>query len=185
MPHEAIGRELDECLASGEFVAYHKWGDDPSIFLVGVVQDLTPTKATFQSVDSRGTLEAKTDAVPLRLIHTLDRGTPYLHRLRTLYEIGPAEPVETHEARKAAEIRRLLEEAARKENVVRIWTSAEESSDVLVLAIDDETVAVTTVFDAKRIEGHSVIRLKRIVRARYGASEGDDTRVYREGERAR
>lgn len=32
MPHEKIRRIFDECRGPGEFVAYHKWGDQPDIW---------------------------------------------------------------------------------------------------------------------------------------------------------
>lgn len=179
MAHEEIYRELEECRVSGEFVAYHKWGGDPSIFLVGIVRDLTPTKATFQDVDPRGVLK-EIGAVPLRLIHTLDRGTLYLWRLRTLYELGPS-VLEERDVRKPAGVRALLEQAAREGTVVRVWTSAQEADEVRVLSVGEETATLSSVYDAGPPNGRTTIRLKRIVRVRWGPSEADDTRVYRQG----
>lgn len=99
MPHEEIRRVLDECRNTREFVAYHKWGDQPDVFLVGVVRDLSGTKATFTDVDPRGRLEEGTHAVPLRLIHSLDRGTLYLRRLQILHGMESEEETETEDVR--------------------------------------------------------------------------------------
>ncbi|RYG29300.1 hypothetical protein EON81_26960, partial [bacterium] len=64
MPHEEIHRELSECLDTREFVAYHKWGADPGIFLVGQVQELSPTSVYFWDIDTNGEFEADPHHVP-------------------------------------------------------------------------------------------------------------------------
>ena len=119
--------------------------------------------------------------MPLRLIHTIDRNTPYLWRLRALHEMGPAPPIEEREARKRTEIRAILQDAAQDAAIVRIWTAAGEKNDALVLAVGEEAVAVAPVFEGGPADGRSVIRLRRIVRVRRGASEEDDARVHRYG----
>ena len=179
MPHEEIRRVLDECRKTGEFVAYYKWGDQPDIFLVGVVGDLSETNATFTNVDPRGRLEEGTHVVPLRLIHTLDRDTLYLRRLQILHGMEPEEETETEDVRKPAEVRKLLKRAAEERAIVRLWTSAEEANNFLILSIGERTVTVASVTDGGPEDGRTTLRLKRIVRARFGPSERDDTRVHR------
>lgn len=179
MAHEEIYRELAECFETREFVSYHKWGDDPSIFLVGVVEDLSPTRVVFQSVTTNGEYKSPLHAVPLRLIHSLDRRTLYLRRLRTLYDLGVSGSGEEREVRKPAEVRALLEEAARETFIVRVWTAVDEANDYLVSSVGDEVAVLESVIDGGPVDGRSSIRLKRIVRARVGRAERDDTRVHR------
>ena len=147
MAHEEIYRELAECLETGEFVAYHKWGGEPGSFLVGSVQSLTATSVVFWDVDTHGEIESLPYAVPLRLIHSLDRRTHYLWRLRTLYDLGTSDPEDARDVRKAAEVRALLEEAAKERGIVRVWTSADEANDYLVSSVGDEVAALESVTD--------------------------------------
>ncbi len=180
MPHDEIVRELEECQASGEFVAYHKWGDDPDIFIVGVVQELDGTKAVFCGVDQRGQFEPEDDAVPLRRIHTIHRGTAYLWRLRVLNEMGPT-AFEKRIGKTRGEIRSILENAAQRGAIVRIWTSAHDADDYLIHAVGEETVAASNVLDGDQSDGRYVFRLRRIVKVRLGWREHDNLRVHRSG----
>jgi hypothetical protein len=166
MPHEDIYRELSECRETGEFVAFHKWGDDPTIFLVGVVRELTPTSATFDEVDPNGVMESSI-TVPLRLIHTLSRGTMYLWRLKVLHELGPSENA-PRELRKPAEIRAALVEAAARGEGVRVWTSADDHEYCLVLSVGEETATFAEILDGGLANGRTILRLRRIVRLRVG-----------------
>jgi hypothetical protein len=176
MPHEEIYRELSECRETGEFVAFHKWADDPTLILVGVVRELTPTAATFDEVRPNGVMDSSI-TVPLRLIHTLDRGTLYLWRLKVLHELGPSENA-PRELRKPAEIRAALVEAAGRGEGVRVWTSADDYEDYLVLSVGEETATFTTIPDGGPSEGRTILRLRRIVRLRVGGyGERDDARV--------
>jgi hypothetical protein len=178
MPHEEMHKELAECQASGEFVAYHSWGDDPGIFLVGMVEEITPTKVVFQEVDLSGPFEGP-HAVPLRRIHSVDRGTHYLKRLRTLHDLGAADPVDEKNVTKSAEVLAILQNAAKEAYIVRIWTAAHEANDYFVTSVGVQTVALANVVDGDQRDGRSVVRLDRIVRVRAGAAEADDTRVHR------
>ena len=178
MPHEEIRRVLDGCRRTGEFVAYHKWGDQPDIFCVGVVRNLTGTKATFTDVDPRGRFEGESHAVALRLIHTLDRDTLYLRRLQILHDLEPEETTEGVDVRKPSEVRLLLERAAEERAIVRVWTSADEANDFLILAVGERTVTVSSVTDGGPEDGRTTLRLRRIVRARLGPAERDDARVF-------
>lgn len=179
MPHEEIYRELSECLETREFVAYHKWGDDPGIFLVGTVQELSSTSVLFWDVDSNGRYQDLPHSVPLRLIHSLDRRTLYLWRLRTLYDLGPSELEEEKDVRRPAEVRTLLEEAVREALVVSIWTSVDEVNDYLVSSVGEEAAVLESVTDGGPVDGRTIMRLKRIVRVRVGRAERDDARVHR------
>lgn len=179
MAHEEIYRELAEAKVTGEFVAYHKWGDDPSIFLVGRVLELSPTSVTFDDIDTSGQ-GGDPFTVALRLIHTVDRGTAYLWRLRVLHEWGVSEG-EDREVTKRAEVRALLEEAAMEKFVVNIATSAQDDDDYVVLSVGEETAVLGILFDAQPWGGRTVVRLKRITRVRYGKHERNDTAVYRYG----
>ena len=115
--------------------------------------------------------------VPLRLIHTLDRGTLYLWRLKVLSEIGPSDD-EGREYVKAGEIRAALLEAAKTGEGVRLWTSAADHEDYLVRSVGDETVTVIEAHDGGPAYGRTLIRLQRIVRLRVGDSGNrDDVRV--------
>ena len=176
--HGEIRRVLDVCRSTGEFVAYHKWGDTPDIFLVGVVRDLTDTKVTFANVDPRGRFEDDNYAVALRLIHTLDRDTFYIRRLKILNDLEPEEETESEDVRKPAKIRALLDRAAEERAIVRLRTSADEANDFIILAVGERTVTVSSVTDGGPEDGRTTLRLKRVVRALIGPSERDDARVF-------
>lgn len=180
MAHEEIFRELADAQAAGEMVAFHKWGDDPSIFLVGFVRDLSPTSATFELIAGNGAFDEVFKA-PLRLIHSIDRGTLYLWRLKVLYEQGHTPDKDLRRATKPTEVRSLLEEAAREGFIVRIWTSVRDSDDCRVLSVGEETVVLTRIVDGGPAEGRTVVRLKRIQEVRYGEDERNDTLVHRYG----
>lgn len=180
MAHEEIYRELAEARETGELVAYHKWGDDPSIFLVGRVLELSPTSATFEDIDSSGRSDENMK-VPLRLIHTIDRGTIYLWRLQVLCDLGAPEG-EKREVTKPAEVKALLEKAAREGWIVTVWSSAhDKEDDCLILAVGEETVSFTLAFDGGPANGRTMMRLDRIKRVRYGRGERNDTLVHRHG----
>ncbi len=184
MPHEEIYQELAECQASGELVAYHIWGDEPGSFLVGVVEELSPTKVIFRDVDISGKYEGLAHGVPLRRIHTIDRRTHYLWRLTTLRDLGAADPIDERIVTKPTEVLAVLEEASRNGFIVRIWTAARESKDYFVISASKRTVALESVTDGDQRDGRSVIRLDRIVRVRVGPFELDNTRVHRHWQEA-
>lgn len=179
MPHEEFYRELAQCQGSGEFVGYHMWGDEPGSFLVGVVEELSPTRVVFRDVDPRGAYQPIPHAVSLRLIHSIDRRTHYLWRLQTLHELGVPDPIEEKDARKTDDVRALLKVAAGAKFIVRVWTSAHEANDYLVSSVGDEVVVLLNVTDGGPVDGRSMVRLKRIVRVRVGRDEVDDTRTHR------
>lgn len=180
MAHEEIYRELAEAKETGELVAYHRWGDDPSIFLVGRVVELSPTSVTFDTFDTKGQPDDP-HKVPLRVIHTLDRGNFYLWRIEKLRNLT-VEEGEEREVTRPAEIRTLLEDAAREGWIVTLWTSAKDKQeDMLVLAIGEQTVTVTFAPDAARADGRTMIRLNRIKRVRFGYRERHDNAVHRYG----
>lgn len=180
MAHEEIYRELNECRASGEFVACHRRGDDPSLFVVGVVLELSSTRVTFRDVNPRGQYEEEF-SVPLRSIHTLDRGTRYLWRLKILNENEATEPAEIRDLRKPAEVRAFLEDAAQKRSIVHLWTSVDDHEDVIVHAVGEGVVTVASVFEGGPEDGRTMIRLSRIKRVRHACGEHDETVVHRYG----
>lgn len=170
---------LEECRQSGEFVAYHMWGDEPESFLVGVVEELSPTKVIFRNVNTEGAYQPISHSVSLRLIHMIDRRTHYLWRLQTLHDLGASDQVEEKDVRNPAAMRAILEEAARMKSIIRVWTSAQEGNDYLVSSLGTDAVVLENVTDGGPADGRSVIRLKRIVRVRAGRAEADNTRAHR------
>ena len=71
-------------MSTGELVSLHKWADDPSIFLVGIVKELGQTSVTMDLVDPDGSNDEALD-VALDDIVSLDRNSLYLRRLGAMY----------------------------------------------------------------------------------------------------
>lgn len=68
-------------------VAYHKWGDDPTIFLVGFVEELKSDRIHFDQVGTQGEPENEVDIVDMDMIQWLDFDTDYLRGLEMLYPV--------------------------------------------------------------------------------------------------
>lgn len=167
MRNDLIHRELAECLASGELVEYRPWGDQADALEVGRVVGMTDSRVTFSTVNPDG-IPSGEDVRLIRHLHTIERHSRYVERLRRLGEVAVADELPTHQARTRNSVRMLLEDSVG--HVVQIVTGAREKGTFRIEAFDGEIAVLTTIFDHKP-DGRTLTRIGRIRSVRQGPKE--------------
>lgn len=156
---------LDKLVKAKEdhrLVAYHRWQDDPTIFLVGFVLEVGEDSVHFQQVDSAGRLDDK-EWVPMSDIVWLDFETDYLKGLELLHPVHDAlvgyKPSAGIKATNTQAIRKaLISACANGESVT--FRVDKESIDGLVNAVDGDYFSYTEIEDGGRPNGVCWIRIE-------------------------
>jgi hypothetical protein len=84
---EPIIQSLRSAMAERRLVAYHKWGDDPTIFLVGFIEEVKSDRILFDQVGTQGEPENEIDVVDMESIQQLDFDSDYLRGLEKLFAV--------------------------------------------------------------------------------------------------
>lgn len=160
--------ELRECEALGEFVEVHKWDDDPTIFLVGVVTSVTSRTLAFDDVDTNGVIDDET-VTPLANIVLIRRDTAYLRRLRKLHDDRMAEKAQLNprEAKRKSDLRAIAAEALESGEVVCVWFGDSKIYG-LVKSLSKSHIELAELDETGFGEGRGLYRLKNIKRIRAG-----------------
>jgi|GEM_PF-2671094 len=164
--------ELRECEALGEFVEIHKWDDDPTIFLVGVITRVTARTVTFDDIDTDGALDEPI-TTPLANIVLIRRNTAYLRRLRKLHDDKVAQSVNLNprEGRRKDIIRRVVAEAFQSREIVCIWIdNLDRTSGIygIVKGYSDDHIELNDLDETGYQDGAALYRMKEVKRIRAG-----------------
>lgn len=161
---------LAKARESGDLVAYHKWSDDPSIFLVGFVREIREKTVLFDDVTSLGRRDTPNEAAYTDL-HGLHRGSAYLLGLAGLHrEFANEEMAEGKNARSAKTILAALRRAAGTEELISFWDEESERFTAFVREVADGFAKLEIVLDGGISDGEYLYRLDRIKRVRHGSS---------------
>lgn len=162
---EPILKQLSNALTDRRLVAYHCYDDDPTIFIVGFVEEIKSDRIIFQMVGTNGEPEYKTDVVAMADIQWLDFETEYLKGLEKLYpvynDLIGKKPTAGIRAANREAITRNLKEALRNGEIVLIEVD-KETRDVLVREIAEPFFAYTQIRDGGQPDGMSWLKIDHI-----------------------
>lgn len=184
MEHPLV-RFLRECHASGELVAVHKWGDDPSIFLVGQIVELGEDELALKLVDTDGSWEpTPLDTLKLSRVVSIDRRTPYLSRLQAWLDEYKGEPelgVKTKEvSNNIDKIRSSISDALTARTPIDLKLREDEFATCLITGLCEDWVQFLSLDDFCRPLGESFVRLDAVSAVRYGGrSRAREAWLYR------
>lgn len=162
---EPILKQLKSAQSDKHLVAYHCYDDDPTIFIVGFVEEIKSDRLIFQMVGTNGEPEYKTDVVAMADIQWLDFDTEYLKGLEKLYpvynDLIGKKPTAGIRASNREAITRNLKEALRKDEIVLIEVD-KETRDVLVRDVAEPFFAYTEIRDGGHPDGVSWLKIDHI-----------------------
>ena len=160
-----IIEKLREAATNRKLVAYHKWGDDPTIFLVGFVEELKSDRILFDQVGTHGEPEDEIDIVDMDLIQWLDFDNDYLRGLEKLYAVYDRvvgkEPGAGIKATRRSAIESNLA-AVKGTGEVVLLELQDEKRDCLVHDTADDFVCYTELRDGGRPDGVSWMKVELI-----------------------
>lgn len=140
-------RQLEAAWRTGELVGFHKWSDDPSIFLVGFVRSVDENTAKFLTVDLCGRNEQDVE-VPLSELEAISRGSAYLMGLTYLNGLSENIPQTNGRVSRAPQTRlQALHRALEAGTVVFLEFLSGDHYYFLVKDIDREFVVLETLVD--------------------------------------
>jgi len=161
-------RQLEAAWRTGELVGFHKWSDEPEIFLVGFVRGVDAERAVFLTVDMCGRNEHDME-VPLAAIQAVHRGSAYLMGLTYLNGLSEEVPRgKGHTAHSPRTILAALRRAAQGETAVYLQFHSEEHGYFLVRDFDGEFVLLEALIDGMP-DGIFTRRIDQIATAREGS----------------
>lgn len=180
-----LARILRECLASGELVAVHKWGDDPSIFFVGRIVELGPDDFTLKLIDTDGSWEASPpESLKLSRVLGIDRRTPYLVRLQAWLDEFDGEPGSGLKSKVVSsspdKIRSAISDAFASQMPIDLKLREDEYVTCIITGLIDDWIFLSTLDDLCQLLGESFVRLDAVVGARhFGRSREREAWLYR------
>jgi hypothetical protein len=161
---EALRQELVECQQTGEMVEFHRWDDDPSIFVVGTVLEIDKDGVITRDFDPQGLVEPDLNPISLKSIAGIARNTEYLQRLQLLHDHQGqefAEGQKREKATKRADVKAMLERAMRDHRVVTIQ-GPDDKIHALVRRCGDGFVLLEELDELGRLDGTSLWRFRQI-----------------------
>ncbi len=157
--------QLQNAKDGHRLVAYHCWDDDPSIFVVGFVEDIKSDRVIFDMVGLCGEPEEETDVVPMDKIQWVDFDTEYLRGLERLYPVYEQligkKPSSGIRVSKESSILKNLREAKENQEIVLIEMD-KGTRDVLVRDIAEPFFAYTEIRDGGQPDGISWLKIDHI-----------------------
>lgn len=162
---DPILKQLAAAQTDRRLVAYHCYDDDPTIFIVGFVEEIKSDRIIIHMVGPHGEPEYKTDVVAMADIQWLDFDTEYLKGLEKLYpvynELIGKKPTAGIRAANREAITRNLKDALRKNEIVLIEVD-KETRDVLVREVAEPFFAYIEIRDGGQPDGISWLKIDHV-----------------------